>query len=61
MTWRALEIREEIAWMMVMLQFTDYLKNQKREYAANISVVGEKIEGQWYIRTFHFSNLTGEQ
>jgi uncharacterized protein (TIGR02246 family) len=59
LTWRALEIRGNIAWMMVMLQFTDYLKNQKREYAANISVVVEQLEGQWYIRTFHFSNLTG--
>ncbi len=60
-TWNSMDARGNIAWAMIMCHFTDFLKNQKREYAINISAVLEKLEGQWYFRTFHFSNLTGGQ
>ncbi len=60
-TWNSMDARGNIAWAMVMCHFTDFLRNQKREYAINISAVLEKLEGQWYFRTFHFSNLTGGQ
>jgi uncharacterized protein (TIGR02246 family) len=58
-TWHSLDTQGTISWLMIMCHFTDYLKNQKRDYALNISAVLEKQEDQWYFRTFHFSNLTG--
>ncbi len=60
-TWNLGDIKNDLAWFVAMCQFTDYLKNQKREFALNISTVLEKIENQWYFRVFHFSNLTGDQ
>jgi len=60
-TWHKAEQRGNVAWLMTMCNFTDYLKNVERKYALNISIVFEQIDGQWYIRTFHFSNLTNQQ
>lgn len=57
-TWHSLNVQGEIAWLMAMCNFTDYLKNIKREYAVNISAVLEKSEDSWHFVTFHFSNLT---
>ena len=57
-TWKRADDRETGAWLMLMCNFTDYLKNVERKYALNISAVTEQIDGQWYFRTFHFSNLT---
>ena len=59
-TWNSLGYRGNIAWMMIMCHFTDYFKNQKREYALNISTVLGKQEGAWHFLTFHFSNLVRE-
>ncbi len=57
-TWHSLNVQGDFAWLMVMCNFTDYMKNIKREYAINISAVLEKTEDKWYFATFHFSNLT---
>jgi uncharacterized protein (TIGR02246 family) len=58
-TWRTGGIHGDAAWLVAMCQMTDYLKNEKREYALNLSAVLEKQEGQWVFRALHFSNLTG--
>ncbi|GAK53177.1 hypothetical protein U14_04437 [Candidatus Moduliflexus flocculans] len=60
-TWHKADQRGNIAWLIMMCNFTDYLKNVQRQYALNISTVFEQIDGQWYFRTFHFSNLTNMQ
>lgn len=57
-TWSSADIRGDVASLLAMCNFTDYLKNLKREYAINISAVVEKIEDQWYFVSFHFSNVT---
>ena len=57
-TWHSLDTQGNMAWLMAMCNFTDYLKNVKRDYAVNISAVLEEVDGQWYFVTFHFSNLT---
>jgi len=58
-TWSSAGAKGEVAWLVAMCQITDFLKNQQREFALNISAVLEKLEGQWRFRMFHFSNLTG--
>ena len=60
-TWHKADQRGNIAWLIMMCNFTDYLKNVERKYALNISTTFEQIDGQWYFRTFHFSNLTNQQ
>ena len=60
-TWHKADQRGNIAWVMMMCNFTDYLKNVERKYALNISATFEQIDGQWYFRTFHSSNLTHQQ
>jgi ketosteroid isomerase-like protein len=60
-TWKVGDVMGNLAWLMAMCQLTDYLKNVKREYGLNISAVLEKMDGKWYFRAMHFSNLTGGQ
>jgi hypothetical protein len=59
--WNSSGSNGTMAWVMAMCKFTDSLKDKKREYGINLSVALEMLEGKWYIRTFHFSNLTGGQ
>jgi ketosteroid isomerase-like protein len=55
------DVKGDMGWLMAMCKFTDSLKGEIREYGINISAVLEKIDDQWYFRTFHYSNLTGDQ
>ncbi len=57
-SWHSLDVQGDVAWTMTMCNFTDYLKNVKREYAIKFSAVFERFEGRWYFVTVHFSNLT---
>ena len=57
-TWHSISVQGDLAWIMAMCNFTDYMKNVKREYAVNISAVLEKTDNSWYFATFHYSNLT---
>jgi len=59
--WHTGDVQGNMAWLMGSCVFADSLKGKKRQYLLNISLVLEKQEGQWRIRTFHFSNLTGGQ
>ncbi len=52
-------IKQNLAWLIAVCDFTDSLKGKKRKYGVNISAVAEKQDGAWHFRTFHFSNLTG--
>jgi uncharacterized protein (TIGR02246 family) len=60
-TWTTGEIKGPMAWLAAMCQVTDYLKNMKREYALNLSIVLEQEDGAWHFRAMHFSNLAGGQ
>ena len=60
-TWRSAGTNDNLTWLTAMCWFTDYLKNEKREFAVNISAVAEKQGGEWRFRTFHFSNVTAPE
>ena len=60
-TWRSAGTNDRLTWLTAMCWFTDYLKNEKREFAVNISAVAEKQGGAWRFRTFHFSNVTAPE
>jgi uncharacterized protein (TIGR02246 family) len=60
-TWTVGDYVGDMAWLMAMCRITDYLANQQRDYALNLSAVLEKQEGKWHFRALHFSNLTGGQ
>jgi uncharacterized protein (TIGR02246 family) len=57
-TWRSAGSNDSLTWLTAMCWFTDYLKNEKREFAVNMSAVAEKQGEAWRFRTFHFSNVT---
>ncbi len=57
-TWASVGSDGNVAWLTAMLQITDYLKNEKNEYALNWSATLVKQEGKWYFVSSHFSNLT---
>ena len=58
-TWGDLKGRNNIAWFAAMFHVTDYWKNEKNEYALNLSGTLVKEEGSWKFSILHFSNLTG--
>ena len=60
-TWHSAGTNDSLTWLTAMCWFTDYLKNEKREFAVNISAVAEKQAGEWRFRTFHFSNVTAPE
>ena len=60
-TWRSTGDKGGMAWLMAMCQFTDYLKNVRRDYAVNISAVAERSGKGWQFRTFHISNITAPE
>ncbi|HRD64524.1 MAG TPA: nuclear transport factor 2 family protein [Candidatus Competibacter sp.] len=60
-TWTRSEIKGNLAWMASMCWISDFLKNEKREYGTNLTVILEQLDGKWYFRIVHFSdNSTSE-
>lgn len=55
-TWTRSEVKGSLAWMASMCWISDFLKNEKREYGTNLTVVLEQLDGKWYFRVVHFSN-----
>jgi uncharacterized protein (TIGR02246 family) len=60
-TWQTTGSNGELAWLAAMCWFTDYLKNEKREFAINLSAVAENQGGVWRFRAYHFSNVTAPE
>lgn len=55
-TWTRAEVKGNLAWMASMCWVSDFLKNEKREYATNLTIVLEQLDSKWYFRVVHFSN-----
>lgn len=60
-TWSQAEVKGGVAWVAAMCYCTYFLKNEKREFGLNISVVLVHEEGKWRIAMMHYSNLTGPE
>ena len=60
-TWRSTGGNDRLAWLTAMCWLTDYLKNEKRQFAINLSAVAEKQGDEWRFRWFHFSNVTAPE
>ena len=58
-TWGELKGGNDVAWLAAMFFVTDYWKNEKNEYALNLSGTIVKEENNWKFSILHFSNLTG--
>jgi uncharacterized protein (TIGR02246 family) len=57
--WKTGASSGDVAWLSAMCKMSDSKKGKKREYGINASVVFERQDGTWLIRSMHFSNLTG--
>ena len=55
-TWTKAEVKSNLAWVASMCWVSDFLKNEKREYATNLTIVLEQLDSKWYFRVVHFSN-----
>ena len=51
----------DMAWLVSMSKVSLTKGTKTTEFFLNLSVVFEKIAGQWLIRLMHFSNVTGDQ
>lgn len=57
--WKTGASSGDVAWLSAMCKMSDSKKGKRREYGLNASVVFERQDGAWLIRSMHFSNLTG--
>ena len=59
LTWRKVGVHGDIAWAAGMLNVTSYLRNYKKQFPLNVSVVLVKQDdGVWRIVQYHHSNPT---
>ena len=56
-SWKTGGINGDMAWLAAMCQMSDTAKKKKRQYELNVSVVFEKMNGKWLIRSMHYSNV----
>jgi ketosteroid isomerase-like protein len=59
--WMLSDVSGDVGWLSAACEYRDSLKGAHRAYALNISVVLQKMDGAWKLRTLHFSNLTAPQ
>ena len=56
--WKSGDVKDDMGWIMAVCKCTDSKDGKKREYGLNISGALQKVDGKWYFRTMHFSNLS---
>lgn len=56
--WVVSDVSGDVGWISANCTYEDAMKDKKRSFALNISVVVQKLEGAWKLRTMHFSNPT---
>jgi ketosteroid isomerase-like protein len=56
--WVLADVSGDIGWLSATCEYQDSLKDKHRTYALNVSVVLQKLDGVWKLRTMHFSNPT---
>jgi ketosteroid isomerase-like protein len=59
--WVLSDVSGDVGWLSATCEYHDSLKGAHRAYALNVSVVLQKMDGAWKLRTMHFSNLTPPQ
>ena len=57
--WKSGDVQDDMGWIMAVCKCTDSKDGKTREYGLNVSGTLQKIDGKWYFRAMHFSNLTG--
>jgi ketosteroid isomerase-like protein len=48
----------DVGWLTATCDYQDALKGAPRTFALNVSVVLQKLDGAWKLRTMHYSNPT---
>jgi uncharacterized protein (TIGR02246 family) len=56
--WEVGDVSGDVGWISATCEYHDSLNDKPRAYALNVSVVLQKLDGAWKLRTMHFSNLT---
>jgi len=56
--WVVSEVSGDVGWLSATCNYEDSLKGKPRTYALNVSVVLQKLDGDWKLRAMHFSNPT---
>jgi ketosteroid isomerase-like protein len=55
--WELGDVSGDVGWLSATCDYKDSLKGTRRAYALNVSVVLQKLKGEWKLRSMHFSNL----
>jgi ketosteroid isomerase-like protein len=56
--WMQIGVSGDAGWITANCEYRDSLKGESRSFALNVTVVMQKLEGAWKLRTMHFSNPT---
>jgi ketosteroid isomerase-like protein len=56
-TWELPGVSGNVGWVNATCDYEDQLKDAKRSYSLNISVVLQNLGGHWKLRAMHASNL----
>jgi ketosteroid isomerase-like protein len=56
--WMQVEASGDVGWITANCEYQDSLKGESRSFALNVTVVMQKLDGAWKLRTMHFSNPT---
>jgi hypothetical protein len=55
--WELPGVSGKVGWVNATCDYEDQLKDAKRSYSLNISVVLQNLGGHWKLRAMHASNL----
>ncbi len=56
--WMQIGASGEVGWITANCAYEDSLAGQARSFALNVTVLMQKLDGAWKLRTMHFSNPT---
>lgn len=56
--WMQVETSGDVGWITANCEYQDSLEGVVRSFALNVTLVMQKLDGAWKLRTMHFSNPT---
>ena len=56
--WVQVDASGDVGWITANCEYKDSLAGEPRSFALNVSLVMQKLDGAWKLRTMHFSNPT---
>jgi len=59
--WKSGDVKNDTGWIMAVCKCVDSKDGKTREFGLNVSGTLQKIDGKWYFRTMHFSNLSSSK